>query len=76
MFCRVRPLNKVERESKEENVITFPAENTLSVVTGAGAPPQPYEFDAVFDNRSTQSTPQSLIPVLCLPCSPWWPLLC
>lgn len=55
VFCRVRPLLKVEIENGDTiNTCTYPLEGDISVKRSADFGPDNFEFDYVFQPHSTQ----------------------
>jgi hypothetical protein len=62
VYCRVRPFSENEKQSAAadpnaaQSVVSFPAENTVCIAPSAGAAGENFEFDRVFDQKSTQGT--------------------
>ena len=53
VYCRVRPLSHRETDS-QQNAITFPESNALSIVNSEKRTSHQFEFEQVFQTASTQ----------------------
>ena len=53
VYCRVRPMSEMELQGGHSDIVTFPVEDELRIIDNLGKP-RSFEFDNVYDPRSTQ----------------------